>query len=49
MKLYSKKLQIGMKSAAAAQVWARLYPSRNAYSANLMVISRNKISEALLY
>ena len=49
MKLLTKQLQIGTKSAAAAQVWARLYPSRNAYSANLMVISRNKISKALLY
>ena len=49
MKLHTKKLQIGMKSAVAAQVWASLYPSRNAYSANLMVISRNKISKSLLY
>jgi len=40
MKLHSKQLPIGMSRAVVAQLWARLDPSRNAYRAPLMVISK---------
>jgi len=43
MGLHTKQFQIGMNSAVAAQ----LYPP-NAYRIPLMVISKEKISKALL-